>query len=384
MKHFKSLFIKFNTLFLELKKKYKNYTYYLENSNIFLKTGTYKIFYFQNQTFLISNDNYRKNRRNIKQNFFTQKKQFKSLKMSVVVIINKFFWYNRTVQIIHRHEYLNFDFDICLLSERKGYINIRFFNFDQNITLDFLANRHNNVFKSIEYIEKSYNTLITFKEPKEKYILEKFVYDSRISNDIFRDNCKTKTFFDNIYTMIFDNLSSQSIKNSKSISDYSSISKYYNEYVSQFVDNLNPDLFCDLEIKYPLAFQHGDHVLSNFLFYENEYYIIDFEHSGLYFFFYDLIFLIIGQDWLRGGFRGGFNNVLIKEYLLGGFDDHIRDIFKLYNLDKTFDIQFRYELIVLTMLQRRIIIDQSYELNDYKQKKQIERDVSFINSLHLY
>ncbi|PYZ96957.1 hypothetical protein CR205_14890 [Alteribacter lacisalsi] len=95
---------------------------------------------------------------------------------------------------------------------------------------------------------------------------------------------------------------------------------------------------------WPKVKSHGDCVLSNVLLKDGQFYFIDWNDSGKYVFFYDLLNGIFGEAAFHN------NDSFLYDYLTGEYDEHFSKAFQLFGLHYDQDKKLYY--LAVFMLER--------------------------------
>jgi hypothetical protein len=247
----------------------------------------------------------------------------------------------------------SFHGDLCLLSNSdKKNFDVKFFDLNSNIVLTKYS-------KSKDLIKKITNYNLFSKFFKIPKIIE-YNFNDRICIEKYIDTMPKKQWTRNDYKIIINKIFEDYIQyfnNFQLKNDYfrvedalCEIKKYEKKLDSLCF--ISQKLYSLKNLDIPQVNQHGDLWLYNILFDKNKknIYYIDWEHSNIYCFFYDIFWWIINEVVYEK------NHEFLNNYLDGKFDKQFYSLFLAF--DKKYNINMRKTylyLFVAELFLKRIL-----------------------------
>ena len=296
--------------------------------------------------------------------------------------IIKYFGYHRNIIVSKKNKNAtSFYFDaVILLADKES---VKFINFNNRKILSVVNYSFNKIslLQKVYYLYKDYyKTPINNVDISNKLISEDLMFDAKkMSFEITNDYAfKTiKQIFDKNLEII------KKQKNKKryySLNDLceNSYKKKYIETLFTLLNKTNLIFKCEhiMNLRLPFVLQHGDFLYQNFLVEDKEWFLLDFEHSNIFPFFYDFIFFIISPVWIKKWNNTDLIDLLINREL----DFMINNLFLGIDYDNKKIIENNENLVLITLIARRMKLEEFYLFENAVRIAQ--SDFNFIANLY--
>lgn len=332
-------------------ERYKEIVLFCEANRNVLKSGKYKLSDKEKRIAYISDNQSREFiNKNKKQLNRGKKHKGKSLKGELVNVLNKTVDLFYSIKGLRIKSEANCDCN-CSLAMVTRENDFKAFNFEKGVVINIINDKD----KYLRIKNNHKNLANYFNIPIQSFSDEERLYTEHLLN--FRpyadwslsekEYCVSEIMdlYKKYYSAIlFENYSSPKVLIDSLLKTFPN---------NQFILEICRLLCRNVDKVYPKVFQHGDMNFSNILLVDKYIYFIDIEESNEYVFFYDFFNLIFVEAMYCRNYE------YIEEYLLGGFDGYLKELFSIFNIE--FDSNNRINYLCHFLAERILALESKVD-----------------------